>query len=150
MLGSVPHPCARRCCLPAEGLCLTCAWPSVLALQHWGQCHPHTRTGPNSQAVLCHASPVCPFPCSAPQESRVHLCCKQQLFARQSHRHMEESLGWGRRCSALCCRFLHPFIPVAHHPAASFPGLAASCECSESVLAESFIHQCFSGAALVT
>lgn len=48
------------------------------------------------------------------------------------------------------CRFLHPFIPVAHHPAVSSPGLAASCAGSDSVLAESFIHQGFSSAALVT
>lgn len=120
-----------------------------------GTVSAHTTTGPNSQAVLCHTShraePCVPFSLQFHAgESRVHLYCNQQLWHGRATDHMEKSLSWGRKCPALCCRFLHPFIPVACHPAVSFPGLAASCERSQSVLAESFIHQCFSGAALVT
>lgn len=160
VLGSVPHLCARRCCLPwAEVLCLTCAWPLVLALQHWGQRwgQPHPARQQARTAGLCCVmpatvhSPACPFPCSATQESQGCISAGTSSFLHgRAAGHTEESLGWGRVRSALCCRSLHPFIPVARHPAVSFPGLAASCERSESVLAESFIHQCFSGAALVT
>lgn len=130
VLGSVPHLCARRCCLPwAEVLCLTCAWPLVLALQHWGQRwgQSHTTTGLNSWAVLCHTS-HCAQPCvpSSLQchagESRVHLYWNQQLFAWQSCRSHRRVSGLGQGTLSPVLQILASLHPCGTSPCCLLPG----------------------------
>lgn len=81
----------------------------------------------------------------------MHLYCNQQLFAWQSHRSHEGVSDLGQDMLTPMLQILASLLhPRGMSPCCLLPGLAASCEHSESVLAESFIPQCFSGAVLVT
>lgn len=99
------------------------------------------------------ASPLIPFSlwCRA-GEARTRPCWNRLLLLARSKGTdcTAESLGWDVIRSVLPRRVLASLHPCSTLPWRLLPSLAALHKGSESVLAESFIRQCLSGAAPVT